>query len=157
MQIPKEIQGQPWSDILWKDVLQYAQQIDSHLTLPDNPTILDVGGNIGAAALLFHLRYNAQVISLEAIQETHSTLQKNCSSFPRITPIHTAVGEKQETKTFFRYPLAPGLGGLDSTRKHIWYVLCRQAVADLPLKKTTDIVLLPFRFLGIVLWAFLRL
>ena len=118
MDVPKELQGQPWSEILWKDVQQYAHNIDTHLSFSEQPVIVDLGGNIGAAALLFHLRYKAQVLSIEAIAETYTKLAQNCSPYPKITTVHQAVGSNSESTTLYRYPLAPGLGGLDSSKNH---------------------------------------
>ena len=153
MDIPKELQGQPWSDILWDDVQQYAHNIDTHLSLPAQPVVVDVGGNIGAAALLFHLRYRARVVSIEAIAETYAQLEKNCASYSDITTIHQAVGATVDTITLYRYPLAPGLGGLDSSRMHIWHVLSMQVVHKIALGSIKDILLAPFRAVGAALWS----
>ena len=93
--IPEALKGQPWSDILWEDVLQYTTLLDQHFSLPPDGTIVDIGGNIGCAAILFHLHYQARVYSVEAIAETYASLQKNCTSYPKITPIHSAIGEQE--------------------------------------------------------------
>lgn len=153
MNIPKEIAGQPWSDILWTDVQHYARYIDSYVKIPEKPLFMDIGGNIGAAALLFHYRYHAQVISIEAIRETYTSLERNCRDLPSITTIHSAVGATQETISLFRYPLAPGLGGLDSSRTHIWAVLCREAWANISTTSIIDLLLFPLRCMGWLLWA----
>ena len=153
MGIPKELQGQPWSNILWDDVQQYAHNIDTYLSLPARPVIVDVGGNIGAAALLFHLRYQARVVSIEAIAETHAQLEQNCSAYPKITTVHYAIGTTQGTITLYRYPLAPGLGGLDASRMHIWYVLTMQVVHKISWRSLKDILLAPFRVIGAILWS----
>ena len=150
--IPTTLRGQPWSEILWADVLQYTDLIDQHTSLPHHGQIVDIGGNIGCAAILFHLHYQARVYSVEAIAETHASLQKNCSSYPEITPIHTAVGEKNGVMQLYRYPLAPGLGGLDSSRIHIVGVLGQQAVQNLKWSTFKDILLFPLRLLGFLLW-----
>jgi FkbM family methyltransferase len=150
--IPAVLKGQPWSDILWKDVLQYARIINTHLNLPSSPTIIDVGGNIGAATILFHLEYRARVISIEAIAETCTILQKNCSSFPLITTVHRAIGESEDSISLYRYPLASGLGGLASSRWHIWSLLCTQAFKDISPSQIRDILLLPIRIIGLMLW-----
>ena len=150
--IPETLKGQPWSDILWEDVLQYTKLLDQHFSLPPDGTIVDIGGNIGCAAILFHLHYQARVYSVEAIAETYASLQKNCESYPEITPIHTAIGEQEGSIALYRYPLAPGLGGLDSSRFHIFVVLGKQAIQNIKRKTTKDILLLPLRLLGLLLW-----
>ncbi|MAA77843.1 MAG: hypothetical protein CL916_01180 [Deltaproteobacteria bacterium] len=157
MDIPKELQGQPWSAILWDDVQQYAHNIDTHLSFSDHPVIIDVGGNIGAAALLFHLRYKAKVLSIEAIVETYAQLKNNCSSYSNITTIHQAIGATTENITLYRYPLAPGLGGLDSSRGHIWYVLSMQVAHKISWTSIKDILMMPFRVMGTILWSFFAL
>ena len=157
MNIPNELKSQPWSQLLWADVQQYAHNIDAHLSLPEAPTVVDVGGNIGAAALLFHLRYQARVLSIEAIAETYAQLQLNCSSYAHITTVHQAVGASTGSTRFYRYPLAPGLGGLVSSRAYIWKVLSKQAVQQITWSSTKDVVLSPFRGLGVFLWSLFAL
>lgn len=157
MDIPKELQGQPWSDILWNDVQQYAHNIDTHLSLPNAPVIVDVGGNIGAAALLFHFRYNATVLSIEAIAETYAHLKQNCASYSEISTVHNAIGATQGTMTLYRYPLAPGLGGLESSRIHIWSVLSMQVAHKISGNSVQDYALLPFRVVGAILWSLFAL
>ena len=143
MNIPNELKGQPWSQLLWADVQQYAHNIDAHLSLPETPLVVDVGGNIGAAALLFHLRYQARVLSIEAIAETFTQLQQNCSSYAHITTVHQAVGASTGTTRLYRYPLAAGLGGLDSSRAHIWAALSKQA-----LQQINQFHAMPYGWLG---------
>lgn len=157
MNIPKELKGQPWSDILWNDVQQYAQLIDTHLSISDAPTVIDVGGNIGAAALLFHLRYQARVLSIEAIGQTYTQLQKNCSSYEDINTIHQAIGDTEKIICLYRYPLAPGLGGLDSSPIHIWYILSMQVVHKISWGSFKDVVMTPLRIIGAILWSIFAL
>jgi FkbM family methyltransferase len=121
------------------------------------PVVLDVGGNIGAAALLFHLRYQARVVSIEAIAQTYTQLHKNCSSYDDITVVQAAVGDRVRTTSLYRYPLAPGLGGLNSSRIHIWYVLSMQMIHTQSWKSIGDFITLPFRLIAAVLWSLFAL
>jgi|GEM_PF-4579688 len=152
--IPESVKGQPWSDILWEDVLQYTQSLDQFSAVPKQGIIVDIGGNIGCAAILFHLHYQAKIFSVEAIKETYRSLEKNCEPYPDIIPIHTAIGEFEGQMQLYRYPLAPGLGGLEASRRHILVVLWKQAFQNISLNKLVDILLLPFRILGLILWMF---
>ena len=89
----------------------------------------------------------------KAIAETYAQLERNCSAYSEITTIHQAVGATVDTITLYRYPLAPGLGGLGSSRMHIWYVLTMQVVHKISLGSIKDILLSPFRMIGAVLWS----
>ena len=56
-----------------------------------------------------------------------------------------------------RAGLAPGLGGLDSSRTHIWYVLSMQVAHKISLGSIEDILLSPFRVIGAILWSLFAL
>ena len=78
--IPPHLQSEPWSSILWADVQQYISLLNQHAPPQQNPFVVDVGANIGFAAIVFHLAYHADVLSIEAIPQTYFSLQKNCAS-----------------------------------------------------------------------------
>lgn len=67
--------------------------------------ILDLGGNIGLSATWFALRYpNAQIWVYEPGPDAFQVLIKNISSFPKITAICAAVGDKDGTLPFYVDP-----------------------------------------------------
>ena len=133
-QLPEHLRSEPWSQQLWTDVLQYGQLLDQlNHGIPREATVIDVGGNIGFAAILFQQKYNATVYAIEAIPKTFSSLQQNCSRYPKINPIQTAIGSEQGTISLYEYPLASGLGGLDVSRWSIWKGLIREFSLSLSL------------------------
>ena len=150
--MPAVLKGQPWSDLLWEDVSQYTTALDRLAAVPQQGVVVDVGGNIGCAALLFHLHYQARVISIEAIAETYRQLLSNCAGYPAIEPIHAAVGAEAGEAWLNRYPLAPGLGGHEASRLHLLLVLWRQTLGNLAIRGLVDALLLPLRLLGALIW-----
>jgi FkbM family methyltransferase len=64
-------------------------------------TILDLGANIGIAALLFRQRYpQAKIICVEASPKTYGRLVRNVSGDPRIETINAAVAGTSGSVSF---------------------------------------------------------
>lgn len=66
-------------------------------TLPldvEEPCILDLGGNIGAAALYYHVTCGAHVFSVEPDRENFEILKLNIDGLPRLHAIRAAVNRR---------------------------------------------------------------
>ena len=87
--MPAALKGQPWSDLLWEDVSQYTTALDRLAAVPPQGVVVDVGGNIGCAAL-FSPALSRSGGSIEAIQQTYNQLVLN-PAYPAIVPVHAAV------------------------------------------------------------------
>ena len=118
----------------------------------ETPLVVDVGQHRGGGTPVSPAD-KARVLSIEAIAETYSQLQQNCSSYAHITTVHQAVGASTGTTRLYRYPLAPGLGGLASSRAHIWAALSKQALQQITWGSAKEALLSPFRVLGALLWS----
>ncbi|MEC7986131.1 MAG: FkbM family methyltransferase [Myxococcota bacterium] len=148
--IPPHLQSEPWSSILWADVQQYISLLNRHAPPQPKPFVVDVGANIGFAAIVFHLAYHADVLSIEAIPQTYLSLQKNCAPYPRIATIQTAVASKEGSVTLYDYPLARGLGGLDEPRFQIWLDLLRGGWQK---QSSVSLLVRPIHWIGMIFWA----
>jgi FkbM family methyltransferase len=84
--------------------------------------ILDLGANIGLAAVLFAARWpQARILSVEPVAENFSLLVRNTAPWPQITPLHAAVwacsGEMRVTNpsdAANAYRMAVATGGLEA-------------------------------------------
>ncbi len=150
LSIPPHLQSEPWSALLWADVQQYITLLEQHCSPKEAPFFVDVGGNIGFAAIAFQLRYHAQVLSIEAIPETYRSLEKNCARYPDIHTRQTAIGSETGTLHLYEYPLARGLGGLSEPTSQIWKELVRAAIQSQP---ASSIFWRPFQWIGIFFWS----
>jgi len=77
---------------------------DYGLVPPDAPrTILDVGANIGAAAVHFATRWPAaEVIALEPDPDAFERLVRNTRAFPRVRPLQLAIAADEGDATLYR-------------------------------------------------------
>lgn len=76
----------------------FAQRrnVEEALSVNPCPLIIDAGANIGASAVWFALTYpSATIIAVEPDRRNFEQLVKNSKSFPRIRPVHAAVGSKR--------------------------------------------------------------
>lgn len=89
----------PFSDSMQKVVGDVLSGFEYPIFYPKGflpTTILDVGGNVGAAAVWFHAHYpNAQVYSLEPSPSLFEFLEANVAGYPAIVPLN--VGLSNET------------------------------------------------------------
>lgn len=75
-------------------------------------TILDIGGNIGAAALYFAKTYPmAKIFSFEPIPANYALLEKNIAPYPAICGYNVALGGRDETIELIESPSASNYGG----------------------------------------------
>jgi FkbM family methyltransferase len=65
------------------------------LNLGKSPNILDLGANVGYSSAYFAHHYpQANVIAVEPDVSNFSILEKNVKRYPRVVPIHCAIGAK---------------------------------------------------------------
>jgi FkbM family methyltransferase len=79
-------------------------QGDYDLTLPEAPsTVVDLGGNIGAAAVYFATRWpDAQVVVAEPDPDAFGRLERNTSAFAAVRPLRVAVAESEGEAQLYR-------------------------------------------------------
>lgn len=96
--------------------------LDQDYSLGDVPSpgvIVDVGANIGLAALYFRAQYpGAEIVAIEPDPETFAKLEQNVGGDPRIRPVNAAVAAEPGELVLFRppgYSIASSLkrGGAD--------------------------------------------
>lgn len=90
--------------------------LDGDYALPDMPPpklILDVGANIGLAALYFRAQYpDAEIVAIEPDPDTFAKLEKNVGGDPRIRPVNAAAAGERGEMLLFRpsgYSIASSL------------------------------------------------
>ena len=75
-------------------------------------TVLDIGGNIGAAAIYFANAYpNARVLTFEPIAENFALLKRNVAPYRNIEAFEFALGPRDETVQLIESPDRRNLGG----------------------------------------------
>ncbi|MEV3962589.1 FkbM family methyltransferase [Nocardia sp. NPDC050193] len=86
--------------------------------LRDGDTVLDIGANIGLAAMLFaDVRPGVRVIAAEPVPATFRCLQSNLlAHVPHAVPVRTAVGAEPGVLPLTWYPQAPANSGLYADR-----------------------------------------
>ena len=81
--------------------------------LPAPGVLLDVGANIGLAALYFRAQYpDAEIVAIEPDPATFAKLERNGGSDPRIRPVNAAVAAEPGELLLFRpagYSIASSL------------------------------------------------
>ncbi|MBI2645763.1 MAG: FkbM family methyltransferase [Deltaproteobacteria bacterium] len=90
-------------DVIKRILLKKRRGAEYWVPQEINPkVILDIGGNIGIAAVYFARRFpNAKIYSFEPVLENFEILQKNISSYPNITAFHVALGDKTIMASLF--------------------------------------------------------
>ena len=82
--------------------------LDEEYSLPELAApglILDVGANIGLAALYFRSRYpDAEIVAIEPDPETFAKLERNVGGDPRIRPVNAAAAAEPGELLLFRPP-----------------------------------------------------
>ena len=81
--------------------------------VPAPRVILDVGANIGLAALYFRAQYpDAEIVAIEPDPQTFAKLERNLGDDPRIRPVNVAVAAEPGELQLFRptgYSIASSL------------------------------------------------
>ncbi len=101
-------------------------------------TILDIGGNIGAAALFFARRFpNAAIHVFEPVPANMALLKKNIAPYPRITPHPVALGNQDGEMAIFASDNDSNLAGfsffdkgVDTTQRAVVPVRHAQGYLD---------------------------
>lgn len=83
------------SDIFTLAEIFHENQYALESTLPDRPTIIDAGANIGVTALWFLARHPGAVLHCFEPESTNfRLLQQNLKQFPEVTANQAAVGDR---------------------------------------------------------------
>jgi FkbM family methyltransferase len=73
--------------------------------LPECPTIVDLGSNLGASVIYFRLRHpTSRVIAVEPDPKVFATLRRNVAPFGGVELANVAVASTNGEATFHRYP-----------------------------------------------------
>jgi len=99
--------------VIYSVLLKGGKKSEYWIPRPIRPaTILDIGANIGAAALYFARTYpQARVFSFEPIAANYSLLQRNSSPYTNIRAFNLALGPRDETIQLIASPDERNLGG----------------------------------------------
>jgi FkbM family methyltransferase len=93
----------------------YREVVRPDLLNQSQPTVLDIGANVGQFCLAVKLFYPfATVVSFEADPRTFEMLYRNTGHIAGVTPHNVALGSKDEERTFFRHSVS----GMSSFRPY---------------------------------------
>jgi FkbM family methyltransferase len=88
-------------------IVDIADEIVASHILPERPSVVDVGANIGQFCAAFKLFFPlAHIVSIEADPATYERLVRNTGTIPGVSNVCAAVGEATGTRTFFRHALS---------------------------------------------------
>lgn len=101
------------SHVIHSILLKRGKKAEYHVPASFEPaTILDIGGNIGAAALYFAKTYpKAKVFSFEPVAANYALLAKNIAPYPAIRGYNLALGATDGTIDLIESPDAGNFGG----------------------------------------------
>lgn len=94
-------------------LLRRGRKAEYWISRPIQPaTVLDIGGNIGAAAIYFAHTYPlAKVFSFEPITQNFALLKRNVSPYPNVQAFEFALGPRDESVQLIASPNARNVGG----------------------------------------------
>lgn len=88
-------------------ILDFATHVYRANVLPEAPTIIDVGANIGQFCLAAKLFYpRAEVTSIEADPDVAERLVANVGNLPGVLAVQAALGESPGVLPWFRHRLS---------------------------------------------------
>lgn len=90
----------------YREIFEEQQYIPIDISLPANPTIIDVGANIGLFSYYAHQRFpNTNMISIEPIPQIFSVLEQNIEKFAINSKAYNiGLGEREMDLKFNFYP-----------------------------------------------------
>lgn len=102
------------TDYLYQEIfIDRTYTPGSFPTLPTQPTIFDIGANIGLFTLFALDRWpDARVYAFEPVPEIFQVLRENLRPYPNAHPIATALGAIAGTATTGYYPRYTMMSGL---------------------------------------------
>jgi FkbM family methyltransferase len=123
-------------------------QGDYDLAVPEPPSVVvDLGGNIGAAAVYFATRWpEAQVVVAEPDPDAFGRLERNTSAFPRVRALPVAVAESEGEGRLYRSgysltsSLVPGAPGAAASEAIPVSTLTLDALVDRHCGGRADLV-----------------
>lgn len=100
-------------------LLKRSRKGEYHIPAPLHPrVILDIGANIGAAAVYFASTYPAaRVVCVEPVPANFAVLQRNIAAFPAIEAHNVALGAHDGTLSLIESPDASNQGGFSAFQR----------------------------------------
>jgi FkbM family methyltransferase len=82
----------------------HREVVDTGLLCGAQPTILDIGANVGQFCFAAKLFYpSARVLSFEADPDTFALLRRNAGDLPDVTLHNVALASRDDERTFYRH------------------------------------------------------
>ncbi|MEU9336645.1 FkbM family methyltransferase [Streptomyces sp. NPDC048290] len=102
------------ADFLYREVFRDNEYLRNGITLPERPTVVDVGANVGGASVLFGLvRPCARLFALEAVPHLCRAVELNARLHGiDLVVVPGAVGERRHRTRFTYYPKNTAMSGL---------------------------------------------
>ncbi|MFD2467727.1 FkbM family methyltransferase [Amycolatopsis silviterrae] len=102
------------ADFIFREVFRDNEYLRNGITLPERPTIVDVGANVGGASVLFGLvRPEARIIAVEPVPSLCRAVERNAALHGLdLTVVPSAVGAARGKARFTYYPKNTAMSGL---------------------------------------------
>ncbi|MEU5259201.1 FkbM family methyltransferase [Amycolatopsis sp. NPDC021455] len=102
------------ADFIFREVFRDNEYLRHGVTLPERPTVVDVGANIGGASVLFGLvRPDARVFALEPVPQLCRAIELNARLHDLdVVVIPAAVGDTPQRTQVTFYPNNTAMSGL---------------------------------------------
>lgn len=102
------------ADFIYREVFRDNEYLRNGVVLPERPTVVDVGANIGGASVLFGLvRPGARIFALEPVPHLCRAVELNAKLHDiDVVVVPTAVGDARRTTKITYYPKNTAMSGL---------------------------------------------
>ncbi|WP_431911914.1 FkbM family methyltransferase [Micromonospora carbonacea] len=102
------------ADFIFREVFRDNEYLRNGITLPDRPTVVDVGANIGGASVLFGLAApGARIIAVEPVPQLCRAVELNARLHDiDVAVIPSAVGDARGRTVITYYPKNTAMSGL---------------------------------------------
>jgi FkbM family methyltransferase len=102
------------ADFVFREVFRDNEYLRNGVTLPEHPTVVDVGANVGGASVLFGLvRPGARIIALEPVPHLCRAVELNARLHDiDLVVIPGAVGDARRRTQITYYPKNTAMSGL---------------------------------------------
>ncbi|WP_320775624.1 FkbM family methyltransferase [Streptomyces sp. CRN 30] len=106
------------ADFLHREVFRDNEYLRNGVTLPEHPTVVDVGANVGGASVLFGLvRPGARVIAFEPVPQLCRAVELNARLHGiDLVVVPVAVGDTRRRTRITYYPKNTAMSGLLADR-----------------------------------------
>lgn len=102
------------ADFIFREVFRDNEYLRNGVVLPERPTVVDVGANVGGASVLFGLvRPGARIFALEPVPHLCRAVELNAKLHGiDVVVIPTAIGDARRTTKITYYPKNTAMSGL---------------------------------------------